>query len=147
MRRAAILAGIVAALCAAAPGFPQDAGALGPPSATIRFETRSVAVGVGVSWGKGVLVFDGVEHPFSVSGLTVADVGISRVEATGKVWGLKDLSQFNGTYTGVDVGVAVGGGTAGLAMRNQNGVYIKLGATQQGVKLSIASQGTKLTLD
>ena len=122
-------------------------GPLGPPSATIRFETRSVAVGVGISWGKGVLVFDGQEHTFSVSGLTVVDVGISKVVANGSVYGLRELSQFDGTYYGFDVGVAVGGGTAGLAMRNQNGVYIKLRASQQGVKLSVASKGTTLKLD
>ncbi len=122
-------------------------GPLGPPAATIRFETRSVAVGIGVSWGKGVLVFDGREHTFSVSGLTVADVGISKLIASGSVYGLRELSQFDGTYYGFDVGVAVGAGTAGLAMRNQNGVYIKLGASQQGVKLSIASKGTTLKLD
>ena len=122
-------------------------GPLGPPSATIRFETRSVAVGIGLSWGKGVLVFDGHEHGFSVSGLSVADVGISKVIASGSVYGLRELSQFDGTYYGVDIGVAVGGGTAGLAMRNQNGVYIKLGASQLGVKLSVASKGTTLKLD
>ena len=122
-------------------------GPLGPPSATIRFETRSVAVGIGMSWGKGVLVFDGREYTFSVSGLTVADVGVSKVVASGSVYGLRELSQFDGTYYGVDIGVAVGGGTAGLAMRNQNGVYIKLGASQRGVKLSVASKGTTLKLD
>jgi hypothetical protein len=122
-------------------------GPLGPPSATIRFETRSVALGIGLSWGKGVLVFDGQEHTFSVSGLTVVDVGVSKVIASGSVYGLRELSQFDGTYYGFDIGVAVGGGTAGLAMRNQNGVYIKLSASQQGVKLSVASKGTTLKLD
>jgi hypothetical protein len=120
---------------------------LGPSSGKLRIESTTVAAGIGVSWGKGVLTVDGRDHSFSVSGLSVADVGISTVTATGAVWGLEDLSKFDGTYYGVDVGVAVGGGGAGLAMRNENGVYIKLRAAQQGVKLSLASKGTKLELE
>jgi len=127
---------------AAAAGDP-----LGPPSGSLRIESTSVAVGIGVSWGKGVLTVDGRDHAFSVSGLSVADFGVSTVTATGEVWGLDDLSKFDGTYYGVDVGVAVGGGGAGLAMRNEHGVYVKLRAAQQGVKLSLASKGTKLALE
>ncbi len=120
---------------------------LGPPSGRLRIESTSVAAGIGVSWGRGVLTVGDREHAFSVSGLSVADLGVSKVTATGEVWGLDDLSKFNGTYYGVDVGVAVGGGGAGLAMRNESGVYIKLRAAQQGVKLSLASKGTKLKLE
>jgi hypothetical protein len=120
---------------------------LGPPSGKLRIESTSVAAGIGVSWGKGVLTVDGQDHSFSVSGLSVADVGVSTLTATGEVWGLDELSKFDGTYYGVDVGVAVGGGGAGLAMRNENGVFIKLRAAQQGVKLSLASKGTKLELE
>lgn len=120
---------------------------LGPPSGTLRIESTSVAAGIGVSWGKGVLTVDGRDYRFSLSGLSVADLGVSKVTATGEVWGLEDLSKFDGTYYGVDVGVAVGGGGAGLAMRNESGVYIKLRAAQQGVKLSLASKGTKLKLE
>jgi hypothetical protein len=120
---------------------------LGPPSGTIRLETTSVAAGIGVSWGKGTLTVGDVERRIEVSGLSVVDVGVSRVTATGEVWGLDDLSKFDGTYYGVDLGVAVGGGGAGVAMRNQNGVFIRLRATQQGVRLSIATQGTTLKLE
>lgn len=129
-------------------GFDAAAqGPLGPPAATLTLESTSVAIAVGVSWGSGVLTLDGVEHRFKVSGLTVGDVGVSKVTAVGEVWGLSDLSQFDGTYYGADVGVAVGGGAAGMAMRNQHGVYIKLRASQRGVKLSIASKGTTLELE
>jgi hypothetical protein len=141
----ALLAALACAVLAPAAARPEEP--LGPPSATIRFESTSVAVGLGVSWGKGALTVDGKEYAFSISGLSVADVGVSQVTASGEVWGLRDLSQFNGTYYGVDVGVAVGGGGAGLAMRNEHGVYIKLRAAQQGVRLSIASRGTTLELE
>jgi len=140
----------VLAFCLGAGLLGSDAAAqdsLGPPSATLVLESTSVAVGIGVSWGSGVLTLDGAEHRFKVSGLSVADVGASKVSASGEVWGLADLSQFDGTYYGTDVGVAVGGGIAGIAMRNQNGVFIKLSASQQGVKFSIATQGMSLKLE
>ena len=148
MREPFARAGFLALLCGLllpATGTAEDP--LGPPAATLQIESTSVAIGVGVSWGKGVLVFDGVEHPFSVSGLSIADVGIAKVTASGQVWSLAKLEDFDGTYYGVDVGVAVGGGGSGLAMRNQNGVYIKLRASQQGLKFSVASKGTTLVLD
>ena len=135
---------LAAAFATAAVARAEDP--LGPPSRTLRLESKSVAVGIGVSWGKGTLFFHDKEYPFSVSGLSVAAVGVSRLTAEGEVWGLRDPSQLEGTYYGVDVGVAVGGGGAGIAMRNEKGVYIKLRAAQQGVKLSVASQGTTIKL-
>lgn len=123
------------------------ARAQGPaPSGTIRLESRSVAAGVGVSWGDGTLTLDEAEHRFHVSGLSVADVGISRVTATGHVYGLEKLADFEGQYYGIEAGVAVGGGTAGVALRNEKGVMIRLRAVQQGVKLSFASQGIRISL-
>ncbi len=38
------------------------------PSGTVRLETKSVAIGIGVSWGDGTLSFNGEEHRFSISG-------------------------------------------------------------------------------
>ena len=133
------------ALVLAAAGAPAQEN-LGPPSGTIRIESTSVAAGVGVSWGEGTLRVGDVERRVAVSGLSVVDVGVARVTAIGDVWGLDDLSKFDGTYYGVNLGAAVGGGRAGLAMRNEHGVFIRMRAAQQGVKLSIATKGTTLKL-
>lgn len=121
--------------------------ALGPPSGTLRLESREVAAGIGVSWGQGILTVDGADHPFSVSGLSVADVGIARVTATGEVYGLRKLEDFNGTYQGFTLGIAVGGGSQFVAMRNENDVVITMRAGQQGVRLSLATNGTRLRLE
>jgi hypothetical protein len=120
---------------------------MGPPSGTLRLESRSIAAGVGVSWGRGVLTVDGVEHPFSVSGLSVVDLGISRVTASGEVFGLRKLEDFDGTYQGIALGAAVGGGSEVMAMRNEKGVFIRMRAGQQGVRLSLATKGTTLRLE
>jgi len=45
------------------------------------------------------------------------------------------------------LGVAVGGGGEVVAMRNENGVYLKMRAGQQGLRLSLAAEGTTLKLE
>jgi len=117
----------------------------GPPAGTVKISAGSVAVGVGFSWGGGVLTYQGKEYPFSVSGLSVADVGISQAEASGDVYHLKTLADFNGNYTGVSAGVTVAGGGGGMALQNQNGVVLKLSGTTQGLKFKLAVDGVKLT--
>jgi hypothetical protein len=147
MSRVAHLLVLALLLALAGPARAQDASGLGPPSGTLEIESTSVAAGIGVTWGSGVLRMGEREFPFTLTGLSVADVGVARVTATGEVWGLgDDAAKLAGTYYGVDVGVAVGGGSGGIAMRNEHGVYIKLRAAQQGVKLSVASKGTTIDL-
>ena len=148
MRRVVIGAVWVALLPLFEAGAQGDESSLGPPSGRVRIEATAIAAGVGLSWGVGTLVIGDSEHRFKLSGLTVADVGISRVTASGEVWGLgDDYRKFEGTYSGVDVGAAVGGGRGGLAMRNEYGVIIKLRATQQGVRFSMASGGTTIEFE
>ncbi len=85
------------------------------PDGTVKLSSGSVAVGVGFSWGSGMLTYQGKEYPFSVSGLSVADVGISQAEASGDVYHLKKLADFNGNYTGVSAGATIAGGGGGMA--------------------------------
>ena len=116
------------------------------PSGTLRLSEGSVAVGVGFSWGSGVLTDEGKEYPFSVQGLSVADVGVSRAEATGVVSNLTKLADFEGNYTAITAGAAVGGGAGASTMRNQNGVVIDLLGTTEGVKFNLSVDGMRLTL-
>jgi hypothetical protein len=118
----------------------------GTPDGTVKISSGSVAAGVGFSWGSGVLTYQGKEHPFSVSGLSVADVGISQAEASGSVYHLKKLEDFNGNYTGVSAGATVAGGGGGMALRNQNGVVVNLAGTTQGLKFKLGVDGVKITL-
>src|SRR3954454_7978133 len=53
------------------------------PDGAVRISSGSVAVGVGFTWGSGVLTYQGKDYPFDVGGLSVADVGISKAEAAG----------------------------------------------------------------
>jgi len=116
------------------------------PDATIHLSSKSVAAGVGFSWGKGTLKFQGKEYELSVDGLTVGSVGVSEVTATGEVFDLKKLEDFDGTYTAVTGGGSLGGGGGGLVMENQNGVKVRMKATAQGVSLTAGVSGVKLAI-
>jgi hypothetical protein len=105
-----------------------------------------VAVGIGFSWGKGTLTYQGKNYPVKVEGLTVGEVGVSRATAAGKVFNLKKVADFAGTYTAASAGGTVGGGAAATVMKNQNGVVVELTSTTQGASLRLGAQGIKLTL-
>jgi hypothetical protein len=117
-----------------------------PPDATLRLHTASVAVGVGYSWGGGILTFQGKEYPFRVDGLSAGDVGISSADATGNVYNLTKLEDFNGNYAAVSAGAALAGGGSIATMRNQHGVVIDLTGISQGANLTLGVQGVKITL-
>jgi hypothetical protein len=115
--------------------------------ATLTMSEGQVAFGVGFSWGKGVLTFEGKEYPFKVSGLSVVDVGITKATSSGKVFNLKKIEDFNGNYTAGSAEGTVAGGAGVLKMKNQNGVEIELYSTTQGVNLKLALEGVKITLE
>lgn len=116
------------------------------PDATVKLHGKSVAAGVGVSWGKGTLTYRGKAHPFEVQGLSVGDVGASEIDATGTLYHLKSLADFEGTYTAVAAAAAVGGGAAIATMRNVHGVEMHLKAASRGVELMAGPEGIKVTL-
>ena len=76
-RRYARLAPVLALLGAVAATAQQA------PSGKVTIESKTIAVGVGVSWGDGKLTYQGKEYPFSVDGLSVADLGVSKASAVG----------------------------------------------------------------
>jgi hypothetical protein len=133
------LAIAAAALCLLAYEKPE-------PDARMTVSAKQVAAGVGYSWGTGTLTFDGKDYEFTVNGVTVGAVGIASVTAEGEVYYLKKLEDVAGNYTGAAAGTTVGGGRAGLVLRNQNGVEVRLTATTKGVSLTIGSTGVTLSL-
>ena len=120
--------------------------AQGATTGKVMIESKSVAVGVGVSWGDGTLEFRGKKYPFTVQGLSVVDLGVSKVSARGDVTNLKKVEDFPGTFTAAGAGGTVGGGMAVAALKNQNGVEMKLTATTQGVKFALAGGGVTVKM-
>ena len=116
------------------------------PDATLVFSGGSVAAGIGFSWGSGTLTYNGKEYPFSVEGLSVGSVGASSVTASGDVFNLKALEDFNGNYTAATAQATIGGGAGATAMQNQKSVVLKIVSTTQGLDFKFAADGVKLTL-
>lgn len=143
IRAAAIGLGVVGALVFAGLG---QAAEKKTPDAKIEFTGGSVAAGIGFSWGSGTLTYKGKKYPITVDGLSVGAVGVTTASASGSVYDLKKLEDFDGNYTGVGAGATVGGGGSVSTMRNQNGVVVNLVKTTQGVKVAIAAGGVKMAI-
>jgi hypothetical protein len=117
------------------------------PEGRVALESTSIAAGVGVDWGDGTLRFDGQDYKFSVSGLSVGDWGISKVNAVGNVYHLARPADLAGTYVAGEAGFAVAGGIDALVLRNQHGVVITLSAVQEGARLTLGPAGMTITLE
>ena len=114
---------------------------------TVHLTEKSVAVGIGVSWGRGELKCGAKTYHFKVSGVTVQDVGASETNATGLVYDLHDHKDFAGTYTAVTAGATAGAGTSITTMKNAKGVRVTLRATKEGAQLTAGPEGMKITLE
>lgn len=117
------------------------------PDATIHISAKSVSAGVGYSWGKGTLEFAGKTHTVTMDGLLVLAVGISGVNATGRVYHLKSLEDFAGRYEAVRGSSPIGAGGAGVVMRNPKGVELRMVAEQTGVTLTIGDGPVKFAIE
>ena len=117
-----------------------------PPSGTLTISTTSIAVGIGVNWGTGFLTTHSNRYPFTLQGLEVGGVGVSKVRARGQVYHLRQVADFAGTYVALVGDAAVVQGAGLLTMRNQHGVVINLQSTQRGVKLTAGGEGITITL-
>jgi len=118
----------------------------GKSDATLRLSGKSVAAGIGFSWGKGTLTYKGKEYPVSVKGLALGKVGVSGVTASGEVYNLKKLEDFDGNYTAAGAGMTLAGGGSAIAMKNQNGARVVLHATTRGVDLTIGGAGVDMAI-
>ena len=125
---------------------PLLSNAAATPDATLDISGSRGAVGVGYVQASGTLHFQGQNHPVRVQGLTVGEVGGGTFTATGDVYNLSELNDLNGNFVAVSAGAALGGGSEGIAMQNQNGVVIKLRGTTQGADVNLSIDGFALKL-
>jgi Cu/Ag efflux protein CusF len=116
-------------------------------SGTVKITSKSVAIGVGFEWGHGTLtMYDGTTHDFKVSGLSVVDLGVSSIEAEGDVYHLVEAKDLEGSFLSGEAGGAFIKGGSASAMKNEQGVVMKLNSTQEGIKLTLAGKGLTITL-
>src|SRR5262245_22055772 len=122
------------------------AGESQKPSGKVTIDTKSIAAGIGVSWGDGKLNFKGKDYNFSIDGLTLVDFGITKASAVGDVYNLTDVDKFEGKYVAGEAGFALAGGVGGIVLRNQNGVVEHVRSVSKGAKLQLGPSGMSITL-
>jgi hypothetical protein len=98
--------------------------------------------------GTGVLKYKGGTYPFSVGGLGVGGIGVSKIEARGEVYGLQRLDDFAGAYAQARYGFALGTKSAGeLWLQNRKGVVMHLKAKREGLMLSLGGDAVVIEMD
>ena len=97
--------------------------------------------------GRCTLHFQGRNYPFKLGGLGIGGIGVSRLDATGTVYNLNRLEDFNGVYGQTRTGYAAGEhGTGQMWLENPNGVRIHLSAQRRGLALSLGADGMAIHL-
>lgn len=136
----------LAALLACGTVAMRPAIAQEPPSATIELSGGSVAVGIGYSWGKGTLTYQGKKYPLKVTGISIVNVGASNYTASGVIYHMNQLSDINGNYVAGEAGATVAGGASVLTMKNDRGVVINMTTTRGGLQFTLAPTGLTIEL-
>ena len=84
---------------------------------SINFTIKSVAAGVGYSWGDGFFIFQDKTYPIKVKGFSVVTAGISSTNVVGDVYNLTNPADIAGEYTTFKAGAAVGAGRPGSPLK------------------------------
>lgn len=133
------LTGIACALFLAAawPLVAQEA-----TDATIQLSVGSLDPGVGYRWTGGTLNYRGISYRFRLDGLTAVGVDVP-VEATGAVYHLASVDDFDGFYSESDF--LLDGATG--ALENDRGVVIRLYPALFGEHLEPSLLGVQFALE
>ena len=142
------LATLAAAVAIASSGsaLAADPGIKSSPDARVTIYAKSANLGVGWSWGGGVLHYDGHSYHFSISGLNVAAVGYSTLTGHGRVYNLHHLRDFDGTYYQSHGEVTAGRGIGGSLYVNGNGVQLRVDDVTHGAQLAGSASGIEFKL-
>ena len=117
----------------AAPATPSLAQA--PGYVRVKFVKAGLMVGAG--GGSGVLTYRGRDYPFRVSGLSLgvtAGASVSRLE--GWASGIRQVSDFAGSYSSVGGCGAFVGGFGSVHLGNEKGVVIALRGPRAGMEFA-----------
>jgi outer membrane immunogenic protein len=139
----AALCGLVVLLVAISAHAGQSA------DAALKITRRSVAEGIGLTWGEGVLTFQNKEYPFTFHAtgrLRDVDVKMTTAELSGQVFNLKTLDDFAGNYKASEGEKSTTGGGTRVTVQNQKGVVVNLVSSVDGRKFSVARAGIDIEL-
>ena len=116
-----------------------------PGYVRVKLVKAGLMVGAGV--GSGVLTYRGRDYPFRLSGLSLGvAVGASISRLEGWASGIRQVSDFAGTYDSVGGGGAFIGGLGGVQLSNEKGVRIALQGPRAGMEFATNLSGVRISL-
>jgi hypothetical protein len=131
------------AILATLPATPSLAQAPG----YVRVKLLKAGLMMGAGGGNGVLTYRGRDYPFRVAGLSLgvtAGASVSRLE--GWASGIRQVSDFAGTYSSVGSGGALVGGFGGIQLGNEKGVKISLQGPRAGMEFAANLTTVRISL-
>ena len=108
----------------------------GPLSATLTLEESQAAYWISAKGGTGTLTFRGQDYEFKIVGLGAGGTGLQTIKATGEVYNLESLGDFEGTYTGLRFGLTLIRGKMHAKLKNEKGVVLYLTGKATGLASS-----------
>ena len=105
----------------------------GPPDATLSVDIAQASYYGSASSGGGRLIYQGRSHPISIKAVGGGGLGAQTIHATGKVYHLKSLAAFPGTYTGARSGLTLLNGKMHARLANDKGTVIYLTGKTAGL--------------
>ena len=133
---------LTAGLMLGAPAVAKTDRAVG----TISIDETQFGFLVGGSTGGGKLHFHGTTYPFKIGGLSVGDIGVSKVKGAGHVYHMTSVAQFPGNYTKLDASATLGAGKGAIQLKNEHGVVLEVDTMSKGLQLSAGAGGVKITM-
>ena len=118
----------------------------GRPDARLELSSTAFGLLFGFSQGRGTLEFRGRKYPFEVSGIKVATLGITQVDALGQVYRLRDVADFPGSYAAIEGGLTLIQGGGNAMLRNEKGVTLFLQNVQYGLDVTLGGGGLSITM-
>ena len=116
-------------------------------SGYVRIKFVKAGVVMGAGGGSGVLTYRGRDYRFRMSGLSLgitAGASISRLQ--GWASGIRQVSDFAGTYSAVGAGGAFVGGAGGVHLTNEKGVKMTLQGLKAGMEFAANLSSIRISL-
>jgi hypothetical protein len=113
----------------------------------VRLKFVKAGLIAGADAGSGVLTYRGRDYRFRVSGLSLGITAGSSVSwLEGSASGIRQVSDFAGSYSSVGGGGALVGGAGGIHLGNEKGVTIDLQGPKAGLEFAANLSKIKISL-
>jgi len=143
MRPSILLATSVVLALALPPALAEKKTSTGSaaPVATIELASEQMRLIYGGTAGKGTLHFNGKDYEFTfkTASAGLGAKAVTSVKATGSVFGLQRIEDFEGKYNAITKGVIAGNAQTKASYSNDKGVRIELVGTVKGAGLSMGA--------